>query len=144
MLNLGAYRPIPPKQLCNDLASFGSDLAVNYVTFGCDHQKLAGNPMVAMTSPLHHAAERPFCMCHLLHFCQLLSNPSIDLELEYISGKPMNHRFQRCIVCTEILSTFHAWIEYISVTKHAVETIGPVGANDPKIHPFPWFTWTPI
>jgi len=39
--------------------------------------------MVAMTSPLHHAVERLFCMRQLLHFCQLLSNPSIDLELEY-------------------------------------------------------------
>ena len=28
--------------------------------------------------------------CELLHFCQLLSNPSIDLEFEYIFGKPMN------------------------------------------------------
>jgi len=27
--------------------------------------------------------ERPFCVCHVLHFCQLLSKTSIDLELEY-------------------------------------------------------------
>jgi len=42
----------------------------------------------------------------LLQFCQLLlSNPSIDLVLEYIFGKPMKHRFQPYIVCTEISST---------------------------------------
>ena len=53
--------------------------------------------------PLHRAAECPFCVCQLLHFCQLLSNPSIDLELEYIFGKPMKRRFQRCIVRIRIV-----------------------------------------
>jgi len=76
---------------------------------------------------LHCTAERPFCMCQLLHICQLLSNPSINLELEYIFGKAMKHRFQRYIVQTEILSTFHAWVNYISVTKYDTETIGPMG-----------------
>jgi len=46
--------------------------------------------MVTMTLPLHHAAERPFCVCQLLHFCQLLSKPSIDLELEYIFRNQWN------------------------------------------------------
>ena len=64
-------------------------------------------------------------MCQLLHLWQLLSNPSIDLELEYIVGKPVKHRFQQCIVCTEILSPFHTQIEQISVTKYAIETVGP-------------------
>ena len=27
--------------------------------------------------------------------------------------------------------------EYISVTKYTIDTIGPMAANDPKIHPFP-------
>ena len=92
--------------------------------------------MVAMTSLLHRAAERPFCVCQLLHFCQSLSNPSIDLELGYIFGKPMKRGFQRCIVRTEI-SNFYARVKYISVTKYAIETIGPIVANDPKIHPIP-------
>jgi len=100
--------------------------------------------MVAMTSPLHRAAERPFYVFQLLRFCQLLSNPSIDLELEYIIGKPMKCRFQHCIVRTEILSTFHARVEYISVTKYTIETIGPMGPNDPKIQPSAWGTGTPI
>jgi len=82
------------------------------------------------------AVEGPFCVLQLLHFCQLLSNYSIDLELEYIFEKPMKHRFQQYIVRMEILSTFHARVEYISVTKYAIETIGPMGTNDPKIHPF--------
>jgi len=116
---------------------FDSDLAVNYITFGSDHQILVGNPMVAMTSPLHRAAESI-----LLHFCQLLSNPSIDLELEYIFGKPMKCRFQRYTVRTEILSTSHAQVEYISVTKYAFETTGPMGQTTPKSTPSPWDTWT--
>ena len=35
------------------------------------------------------------------------ANPNIDLELDCIFGKPMKHRFQRCIVRMEILSTFY-------------------------------------
>ena len=89
--------------------------------------------MVAMTSPLHRAAERPFCVCQLLHFCQLLSNSSVDLEFECICGKPMKRRFQRCIVRTEILATFHPRVEYISVTKYTIEIMG---ANDPQNPPF--------
>jgi len=84
------------------------------------------------------AVERPFCLLQMLHFCQLLSNPSIDLKLEYIIGKAMKRRFQWHIVCMEILSNFHAQVEYIFVTKYVIETIGPMGANDTKIHPFPW------
>ena len=104
-----------------------------------------------MTLPLHHAAERLF-LCQLSHFGQLLSNPSIDLELEYIFGKSMKHRFQQCIVhmdSMEILSTFRVRIKYISVTKYAIQTIGWMEANDPKIHPSSWGmctpsnTWTP-
>jgi len=53
-----------------------------------------------------------------------------------VFGKAMKCRFQRCIVRTEILSTFHARVKYISVTKYATVTIGPMGASDPKIHPF--------
>jgi len=32
----------------------------------------------------------------------------------------------------EILSTFHAQVEYISVTKYAIETIWPMGKKTPK------------
>jgi len=41
----------------------------------------------------------------LLHFCTLFLNPHLDLEPDYITIKQMKHRFQRCIVRTEILST---------------------------------------
>jgi len=37
----------------------------------------------------------------------------------------------------EILSTFHARVEYISVAKYAIEKNWANGANNPKIHPFP-------
>jgi len=89
-----------------------------------------------MTSPLHRALECPFCMSKLLHFCQSLSNPSVDLELELIFRKLVKRRFQRCIVLTEILSTLHTRDEYISVTKYTIEIIGPMKGNDPKIHLF--------
>jgi len=47
----------------NDLAFFDSDLAVNYVTFGSEHQKLVGNPdRHPDATPLHRAAECPFCV----------------------------------------------------------------------------------
>ena len=67
-------------------------------------------------------------------FANCSQTPRIDLKFEYTLGKPMKRRFQQCIVHTEILSTFHARVEFISVTKYAIETIGPMGANDPKIH----------
>jgi len=58
-------------------------------------------------------AENPLEMA--LHFCTFLLNPHFDLEPDYIVRKPMNHRFQRYIVHTEISSTFHARVKYISV-----------------------------
>jgi len=99
--------------------------------------------MVAMTLPLHCAAERPFCVCQLLHFCQLLSNPSIDLKLEYNFGKPMKRRFQRFIVHVEILSTFHARVKYISVKIMPLKPLGQCGQTTPKSPCSPWGTWTP-
>ena len=70
---------------------------------------------VAMTLPLHCTVQwNVHFVCQLLHFCQLRSNPSIDLEPEYVFGKPMKHRFQWYIVRTEIL-TFHTRVEYINV-----------------------------
>jgi len=35
------------------------------------------------------------------------------------------------------ISTFYTPVKYISVTKYAIETIGPMWAIDPKIHLFP-------
>ena len=63
--------------------------------------------MVAMTSPLHRNVHFACVVCQLLHFCQMLSNPSIDLELEYIFRKPMKRRFQQCIVRPEINLFMH-------------------------------------
>jgi len=54
----------------------------------------------------------------------------------------MKCRFQRCCPYGNIIN-FHAQVKYISVTIYAIETIGPMGANDSKIHPSPWGTWTP-
>jgi len=96
---------------------------------------------------LHRAAERPFCVYQLLHFCQLLSNPSIDLEIEYIFGKPMKRRFQWFILRTEILSTFQVRVDYISVQKirHSAHSNhwGRKCWKIPKIASTFWGTWTP-
>ena len=66
----------------NDLAFFDSNSAVNYVTFGCEHQKLVGNrDRRPDAAPLQRAAERPFCVYQLLHFCKFIVKRNIDLEL---------------------------------------------------------------
>jgi len=52
-----------------------------------------------------------------LHYCKFRANSNIDRELYCIFGKTMKRRFQRYLVRTEILSTFHVWIECISVRK---------------------------
>jgi len=60
------------------------------------------------------AVEWTFCALHLLHFCTLLINLHFDLEPDYIIRKPIKRRFQQCLIHTEIVSTFHTRVEYIS------------------------------
>ena len=107
-----------------DLAFFSSGLAVNYVSFGTEHRKLHGSPDIVR---LHLVTDCPFCVYKPLHFCKLFANPNIDLEYDRIFEKPMKRRFQRYLVYTEILSTFHTRVEYISVAKYAFETDGSLG-----------------
>jgi len=38
------------------------------------------------------AAERTFCVLHLLHFCTFLTNPHFDLNPDYIIRKPIKRR----------------------------------------------------
>jgi len=47
-------------------------------------------------------------------FFYISPQPHFDLEPDYISRKPIKRRFQRYMVLTEIISTFHAWVKYIS------------------------------
>jgi len=49
----------------------------------------------------------------------------------------MNHRFQKYIVDMEILSTFHARVEY---KKYAIQTNG----KNSQTVPSSWSMWTPI
>ena len=49
------------------------------------------------------------------HFCTFLHNPHVHFEPDYVARKPRKWRFQRYIGRTEIFSTFHTRIEYISV-----------------------------
>ena len=64
--------------------------------------------MVAMTSPLHGVLRKSILRVSTVTFLPIALEPSIDLELEYIFRKPMEHRFQRYIVRKEMLSIFHA------------------------------------
>jgi len=47
-------------------------------------------------------------------FLHISSQPHFDLKPDYIIRKPTKRRFQRYIARTEIFSTFHARVEYIS------------------------------
>jgi len=71
-------------------------------------------PRTALSAHRRLAAVNPFCMIQVLHFCTLLRNPYFDLEPDCIIRKPIKWCFQQYLVHTEIMSTFHAWVKYIS------------------------------
>jgi len=85
----------------------------------------------------------------VLHFCTFLLNLHFDLEPDYIIRKPMKHRFQRCIVPTEIFSTFRAQVEYISRVQYVILPIQTNGTECAQTHKseniisasFTPFTW---
>ena len=63
------------------------------------------------------------------HFCTFLHNPHFDFEPDsYAIRKLRKGRFQRYIVRTEIFSTFHTWVEYISVKT----VIGKIDLPTPR------------
>jgi len=88
--------------------------------------------MVAMTSPLHRAAERPFCVCQLLHFCQLLSNPSIDREFEYTSESQWNHKSNAFMLQNMPWKLLGQWRQMTPKSTLPPEAYGP-----------PSITWMP-
>jgi len=93
-----------------------------------------------LETQLHHAAKRPFCACQTVSFLPIALKPQ---HRPRTWVHLLKRRFQRCIVRTEVLSTFHARVEYISVTKYAIETIGPMGQTTPKSTPsISSVTWT--
>jgi len=50
-----------------------------------------------MASSAAHAVlwdEWPFCICQVLHFLYISPQPHFDLEPDYITRKPIKHRFQ--------------------------------------------------
>ena len=85
-----------------------------------------------------------FAYVNYITFCKLPTNPNIDLELDCIFKNPMKRRFQRYIVLTEILLTFYARVEYISVTKYAIETNQSMGAKHSGNRTFPLQQVDPI
>jgi len=86
-----------------------------------------------------HAAERPFCMCQLLHFCQLLSNPSINSNLSILTENQGN------VDSNDVLSVrkYYQIFMHESNTKYTIETIAPMGQTTQKSTPSHWGTWTP-
>jgi len=76
--------------------------------------------------------EWPFCVLYLLHFCTLFFNPHLDLEPDYITIKQMKHRFQQCIVRTEILST-----KSPLVTMGCPKFIHPFDVHQPNLYTHP-------
>jgi len=114
------YTSIASKQSTRLLHTlFGSQwFGVFWQWFG---SKLVGNrDRRHYVVPQHRVVERSFCMYQLLHFCKFLVKSNIDLELNCIFGKPIKCRFQRFIVRVEILSSFHARVEYISVNQQTI------------------------
>ena len=87
------------------------------------------------------AAWHDFCVKWLLRLCKLLVNCNFDLEPDYVYffGRTINRLFQQYIVCTEILSTFHARVKYIYVKKYTIQTNGnekpplPLGGHGPHL-----------
>jgi len=83
-----------------------------------------------------------FACVNCYRFAQIFAlKPSIDLELKYIFGKPMKRRFQRCVVRTEMLSTFHTRVEYTSVQKYVIlpiQTNGGTNAEKSPKQPLPF------
>jgi len=88
-------------------------------------------------------------MRNAVTFLHISLKPNTDLELDSIFGKPMNCWFQWYIVHTEILSNFHARVEYISVKQmrhwnqwrlKPPEIPFPLGARGPRLihHPSPY------
>jgi len=79
-----------------------------------------------------------------LTFLQIFHKPQLRPRT-YFFRRPINRRFQRCIVCTEIMSIFHAQVEYVSLERYTIQTNGneipsnlpfPLGHIDPNlIHP---------
>jgi len=94
----------------------------------------------------HNVTAAPCSGMSILHvsFCQCSQTPASTSNLSTSSLSQWNVDSNDLLSIRKYLSTFHAQVKYISVTKYAIETIWPMGANDPKIHPSHWGTWTII
>ena len=79
----------------------------------------------------HHWHVRKIHRKWCWHFCTFLQNPHFDFEPDYVIRKPRKGRFQWYIVRPEIFSTFHTWVEYISV-KTVIGQPTPRAAMTPQ------------
>jgi len=72
---------------------------------------------LTLNSAAYVAAVDDLCLTLIFTFLQISRNPNIDLKFVCIFGKTMKCTFQRCTVLMEILSTFYAQVENISVQQ---------------------------
>jgi len=59
-------------------------------------------------------------LCYVFVY-KFLFNAHFDLEPDYITRKPIQHRIQRCNLRREILSTFHIRVDHRSVCHFPIE-----------------------
>jgi len=79
----------------NNLAFFDSNLEVNYVTFGSEHQKLVGNPDRRHdVILLQHAVRRDFLYVTTVTCLNVSCKPHFNCEPGDIVRKPIKRRFQ--------------------------------------------------
>jgi len=104
----------------------------------------------AMTTKLPHVKFCCIRCCYrwpspeMLHFCKFRTNANIDLKLDCIFRKPMKRIFQWYIVCMEILSTYHAWVEYSSVQQiRHWSPLKPMGIKTHETALSPCGMWIP-
>jgi len=80
-----------------------------------------------ITSSLHGMCRKSILHGISVTFSYISQKPHFDLEPEYISRKLIKRRFQQYLVRTEIMSTFHARVEYSVLDAQTQNGDEPVG-----------------
>jgi len=90
------------------------------------------------------AARRDFFVKSLLHFSKFLVNANFDLLAKYILRKRNKYRFRWYIDCTEMLSIFHARVEYTCFSNTLTNAIQTNGEKKTfTTSPSPFYMRTP-
>ena len=107
----------------NDLAFVDSDLAVNYVTFGSEHRKFAGNR--------DHHPDAARVNCYI--FFKFLIKTNIDLELDCIFRKPMKHRFNNVLSKRKYSQLFMHESNTVLLKAMPLKLLGQWGQTTPSV-----------